>query len=320
MAEVRLRSGRGAYNFAQSRYRLESRVKQSKHAAQASSPSAEFILGDIQSGELRGAGSAASRESYITRTPLSGHVDNALGKECCLYKKLQIQSIATCLPPYRINGSFRCTVWSARPQQRPGLCLGPAPGPVVFIRAYSDNGARPEPLYKTKTGYYDTLEVSPTANQTQIKAAYFKQSFVYHPDRNAGSEHAKVRFFEISEAYTVLGNKALRKKYDRGVLSPSELIATAKPAAKDTGGSSGEQPGTRPSAVGADRRQVLFDFDKFIKAHYSEQLQRQHDARLHKEEMLKRKAETGVDTATTFMVMGVMVLMATALGVATGLK
>ncbi|TNN80259.1 DnaJ subfamily C member 30 [Liparis tanakae] len=314
MAEVRLRSGRGAYNFAQSRYLLESRVKQSKHAAQASSPSAEFILGDIQSGVLRGARSAASRDSYITRTALLGHVD----EECCLYTKLQIQNIATRLPPYRINGSFRCTVWSARPQQRPGSCLGPAPGPVVFTRAYSDTGARPEPLYKSKTGYYDILEVSPEANQTQIKTAYYKQSFVFHPDRNAGREHAKVRFFEISEAYTVLGNKALRKKYDRGVLSRSELIATAKPSAKDTGGpAAGEPPGTGQAVVGADRQQVLFDFDKFIKAHYNEQLQRQQDARLYKEEMLKRKAETMVDRTSTFMVMGVMVLMATALGLVT---
>uniref|UniRef100_A0A8C3ADZ9 J domain-containing protein n=1 Tax=Cyclopterus lumpus TaxID=8103 RepID=A0A8C3ADZ9_CYCLU len=306
MAEVRLRSGRGAYNFAQqtcSRYLLESRIEQSKRA------SAEFLLGDIQSGELRRAGSAASGDSYTTGTPLFGPVDNVwevLSEEDCLHEKPQIQNIATCLPRYRINGSFRCAVWSARPHQSSGTSVGL--GQVVFIRAYSDDGARSEPLYKTKTGYYDILGMLPTATQTQIKTAYYKQSFVYHPDRNAGSEHAKVRFFEISEAYTVLGNKALRKKYDRGMLSQSELIATARPSAKDTGGSAREQPGSRHSVVGTDSRRGVFDFDKFIKAHYNEQLQRQQDIRLHKEEMLKRKEETNVEKMGTMMAMGVMVL------------
>uniref|UniRef100_A0A3Q3WES9 J domain-containing protein n=1 Tax=Mola mola TaxID=94237 RepID=A0A3Q3WES9_MOLML len=73
-----------------------------------------------------------------------------------------------------------------------------------------------EPLYKSKTGYYEILDVVPGATQAQIKTAYYKQSFIYHPDRNAGSDAATVRFSEINEAYTVLGNKALRRKYDRG--------------------------------------------------------------------------------------------------------
>uniref|UniRef100_A0A8C1MD26 J domain-containing protein n=1 Tax=Cyprinus carpio TaxID=7962 RepID=A0A8C1MD26_CYPCA len=75
------------------------------------------------------------------------------------------------------------------------------------------------PLYKSKSAYYDILEVSPTATHVQIKTAYYKQSFIYHPDKNAGSEEAAFRFSQISEAYSVLGNKALRRKYDRGILS-----------------------------------------------------------------------------------------------------
>uniref|UniRef100_A0A3Q3A1N8 J domain-containing protein n=1 Tax=Kryptolebias marmoratus TaxID=37003 RepID=A0A3Q3A1N8_KRYMA len=67
-------------------------------------------------------------------------------------------------------------------------------------------------LYKTKTGYYDVLELPPSATQAQIKNAYYKQSFIYHPDRNAGSDEATVRFSVISEAYTVLGNKQINKK------------------------------------------------------------------------------------------------------------
>uniref|UniRef100_A0A3Q2D277 DnaJ homolog subfamily C member 30, mitochondrial n=1 Tax=Cyprinodon variegatus TaxID=28743 RepID=A0A3Q2D277_CYPVA len=110
---------------------------------------------------------------------------------------------------------------------------------------------------ETKTGYYDILEVSPTATQAQIKTAYYKQSFTYHPDRNSGSEEATVRFSEISEAYMVLGNKGLRKKYDRGLLSLRAVM-------------------------GADLRERIFDFDKFYKAHYEGQLQRQRDIRFIK--------------------------------------
>uniref|UniRef100_A0A3P9BEI7 DnaJ heat shock protein family (Hsp40) member C30 n=1 Tax=Maylandia zebra TaxID=106582 RepID=A0A3P9BEI7_9CICH len=166
-------------------------------------------------------------------------------------------------------------------------------GQRSFIRAYSGDGARSEPLYKTKTGYYDILEVAPSATRTQIKTAYYKQSFTYHPDRNTGSEEATVRFSEISEAYTVLGNKGLRKKYDLGLLSLADLTATVRPSVKDTSGSAGRrQTDSRRSVVDPDGRGGIFDFDQFYKSHYSEQLQRQRDIRVRKEEILKKKQDT----------------------------
>uniref|UniRef100_A0A3B4ZBI5 J domain-containing protein n=1 Tax=Stegastes partitus TaxID=144197 RepID=A0A3B4ZBI5_9TELE len=45
-----------------------------------------------------------------------------------------------------------------------------------------------------KTAYYEILEVSPSATQAQIKTAYYKQSFVYHPDRNAGNDELRLLF------------------------------------------------------------------------------------------------------------------------------
>lgn len=165
-------------------------------------------------------------------------------------------------------------------------------GQWAFVRAYSGNGAKHEPLYKTKTGYYEILGVSSSATQAQIKTAYYKQSFAYHPDRNAGSDEATVRFSEISEAYSVLGNKGLRKKYDRGLLSLSDLTATVRPSAKDTTGSSARpQPESRRTVMGAGGQGGVFDFDKFFKSHYSEQLQRQRDIRTRKEETLKKEQE-----------------------------
>lgn len=160
-----------------------------------------------------------------------------------------------------------------------------------FIRAYGGNGNWSEPLYKTKTGYYDILEVSPNATHAQIKTAYYKQSFIYHPDKNAGSEYATTRFADISEAYNVLGNKALRKKYDRGILSQGDLVGAPRPSAKDASSSTTQQQ-TRAHhspAMGIDS-QSIFDFDNFIKSHYREQFQRDKDFRERKAEMQRKKA------------------------------
>lgn len=159
----------------------------------------------------------------------------------------------------------------------------------VSTRAYSSDGA---PLYKTKTGYYDILEVASAATQAQIKTAYYKQSFIYHPDRNAGSDEATVRFSEISEAYTVLGNKALRKKYDRGLLTQSDLLSTSRPTGKESTGGSVKQPQVRRSMMSADGQGGVYNFDKFYKEHYREQLQRDKEIRARKAVMLEKKNRT----------------------------
>lgn len=162
-------------------------------------------------------------------------------------------------------------------------------GPLLVRRCFSSN--YDTPLYKSRSAYYEILQVSPTATQAQIKTAYYKQSFIYHPDKNAGSEEATHRFAEISEAYNVLGNKSLRKKYDRGILTPTDLQGARRPTAKDTGSSAGQQ--TRPRSSVADiNGQKIYDFDTFIKSHYSEQLQRERQIRARQEEIQRKKEES----------------------------
>uniref|UniRef100_A0A3Q3WVJ1 J domain-containing protein n=1 Tax=Mola mola TaxID=94237 RepID=A0A3Q3WVJ1_MOLML len=135
------------------------------------------------------------------------------------------------------------------------------------------------PLYRSRTAYYDILKVTPSATQSQIKTAYYKQSFIYHPDKNPGSEGATQRFSEISEAYTVLGNISLRRKYDRGILSRSDFQSAGRPSSKETPSSAAAPPQTK------------FDFDAFYQAHYGEQLRRERDMRARRQHMQEQQEE-----------------------------
>lgn len=63
--------------------------------------------------------------------------------------------------------------------------------------------------------YYQILGVSRTASEKEIKSAYRRLARKYHPDVNRGDKASEERFKEISEAYEVLSNPDLRKKYDQ---------------------------------------------------------------------------------------------------------
>ena len=67
----------------------------------------------------------------------------------------------------------------------------------------------------TKRDYYDVLGVKRSATDKEIKKAYRRLAREHHPDLNPGNKEAERRFKEISEAYHVLSNAELRKKYDQ---------------------------------------------------------------------------------------------------------
>lgn len=62
--------------------------------------------------------------------------------------------------------------------------------------------------------YYQTLNVSETASQEEIKQAYRKLAKELHPDKNP-NEDTKQRFQTVQEAYQVLGDEDKRRQYDR---------------------------------------------------------------------------------------------------------
>jgi len=62
--------------------------------------------------------------------------------------------------------------------------------------------------------YYQILDVEKTAGQREIKEAYRKLAFQYHPDRNRGEAAAVEKMKEINEAYAVLSDPEKRSRYD----------------------------------------------------------------------------------------------------------
>ena len=65
----------------------------------------------------------------------------------------------------------------------------------------------------SQKNYYEVLGVSKSASMEDIKKAFRKLAFQYHPDRNKSSDTAE-KFKEISEAYAVLSGKAKSNQSD----------------------------------------------------------------------------------------------------------
>lgn len=62
---------------------------------------------------------------------------------------------------------------------------------------------------------YQTLGVSRTATQDEIKKAHRKLALKFHPDKNPDDDAAREKFKRIQEAYDVLSDEEKRAAYDR---------------------------------------------------------------------------------------------------------
>lgn len=63
--------------------------------------------------------------------------------------------------------------------------------------------------------YYQVLGVSRDASDDDIKKAYRKLVFQYHPDRNPNSKDADAKIRELNAAYEIIGDAEKRQNYDR---------------------------------------------------------------------------------------------------------
>jgi curved DNA-binding protein CbpA len=61
---------------------------------------------------------------------------------------------------------------------------------------------------------YRALEISSTASDEEVKRAYRRLALLYHPDRNRAEEASEDRFKEANYAYSILGDREKRKRYD----------------------------------------------------------------------------------------------------------
>lgn len=70
---------------------------------------------------------------------------------------------------------------------------------------------------KTQT-HYDTLQISRTASDAVVRAAYRGLSQQYHPDKNLNDQGSAERIMKaINEAYSVLSNPTKRREYDEWI-------------------------------------------------------------------------------------------------------
>ena len=62
--------------------------------------------------------------------------------------------------------------------------------------------------------FYSILGVSNDAKELDIKKAYRKLSYEYHPDKNGGNKEKEEIYKKINEAYDILKDPTKRKQYD----------------------------------------------------------------------------------------------------------
>lgn len=65
--------------------------------------------------------------------------------------------------------------------------------------------------------FYTILGVNEAATPEELKKAYRKLAFQFHPDRNPNKSSGQ-KFLEISQAYKILSNPETRERYDKGEL------------------------------------------------------------------------------------------------------
>ena len=109
-----------------------------------------------------------------------------------------------------------------------------------------------------KRDYYEVLGIEKGASEDEIKKAFRKMALKYHPDRNQGDKEAEEKFKEVNEAYSVLSDPELKKKYDMFGHAGVDPNAQAGPGAGQwAGGFGGGFDGVDLGDAGMHRRRAV---------------------------------------------------------------
>jgi len=100
--------------------------------------------------------------------------------------------------------------------------------------------------------HYETLELTESATQVEIKHAYRRLAKKYHPDRNK-KKGAEEKFKEINRAYQVLGDPDRRRIYDYD-LQQARKAGASSASGSATGGT--PPPPSGSSGAGAQAGQA----------------------------------------------------------------
>ncbi|XP_067015042.1 dnaJ homolog subfamily C member 30, mitochondrial [Anabrus simplex] len=161
-------------------------------------------------------------------------------------------------------------------------------------------------VYASKN-HYDSLGITPKATQSDIKAAYYKLSMMYHPDKNKGSDVASEKFRAISEAYEVLGNFKLRKLYDKGILhTAGPQYADAATVVDDDQTRFYKSRTRRHTAPTPTGRTPIYDFDEWSRAHYGDAFARRAAAKEKFERKVMRERTNVYDIEKELVVFGIL--------------
>ena len=87
------------------------------------------------------------------------------------------------------------------------------------------------------------LGVKRSASQDDIKRAYRKAVFRYHPDRNPGDEDAAEKFKQVLDAYEILSDTSRRASYDHVTGPAEEESATEREHTEEESSRFGSNPG-----------------------------------------------------------------------------
>ena len=72
-------------------------------------------------------------------------------------------------------------------------------------------------VVNNRKSHYETLGVSKSANESDIKQAYLYKCKEFHPDKHQGNKEMQKRFVAVNEAYQTLSDSSKRMQYDRSL-------------------------------------------------------------------------------------------------------